>query len=190
MGAPELVVLADDAGRAIGTALKSEVHTTETPLHLAFSCYAVDEDGRTLITRRALSKKAWPGVWTNTCCGHPAPGESVEDAVARRLREELGLEIESLEPVLPDFRYRAVDSSGIVENEICPVFVARVRSDPRPNPDEVMEWAWVPLDALAAVAQSAPMTLSPWAVLQLDAFPGSLVPKGDLDATEATVRAT
>ena len=166
----ELVVLAAEDGTAVGTAPKAIVHTTDTPLHFAFSCYAVDGRGRTLVTRRSLAKRTWPGVWTNTCCGHPAPGESLEDAVARRMRDELALEVEGLRPALPDFRYRAVASDGIVENEICPVFVARVHGDPVPDPDEVAEWAWIDVADLYAVADTAPVLLSPWSVLQLAAL--------------------
>lgn len=170
MTTAELVLLADETGAPIGTALKSEVHTTETPLHFAFSCYAIDDQGRVLLTRRSLAKRTWPGVWTNTCCGHPGPDEPVEDALVRRMRQELSLEVESVRPLLPDFRYRAVDSSGIVENEICPVFVARVTSDPVPDPDEVSEWAWIPVEDLVTAITAAPMAFSPWAVWQVQAL--------------------
>src|SRR5690606_24486479 len=101
---PALVVLLDDAGTPIGTADKSAVHTAETPLHLAFSCHVSDAEGRMLVTRRALTKATWPGVWTNAFCGHPAPGEAMVEAIARRARLELGIDLEQLEVLLPDFR--------------------------------------------------------------------------------------
>ncbi len=163
----ELVVLADETGAAIGTADKATVHTFDTPLHLAVSCYAVDDRGRVLVTRRALGKRTWPGVWTNTCCGHPGPGEAAEDAVVRRMRDELALEVDWLRPLLPDFRYRAVAADGIVENEICPVFLAGVSSDPTPDPDEVADWVWVESGTLVEVAARSPWLISPWAALQL-----------------------
>lgn len=162
----ELVVLLDDAGRNIGTAPKSEVHHDSTPLHLAFSCYLFDDAGRVLLTRRALDKRAFPGVWTNSFCGHPAPDESVPDAVVRRARDELGVEITELHCVLPEFRYHAVDSSGVVENEICPVFCARVAGPLDAAPAEIMDSAWVPWDQLRAVV-GLPWAISPWAIEQI-----------------------
>jgi isopentenyl-diphosphate delta-isomerase len=71
----ELVVLVDDDGRELGTATKSDVHHDATPLHLGFSCYVFDADGLVLMTRRALGKRTWPGVWTNSFCGHPGPAK-------------------------------------------------------------------------------------------------------------------
>jgi len=164
--AVECVVLVDDDGRAVGTMPKAAVHTRETPLHLAFSCYAFDRRRRLLMTRRAESKSTWPGVWTNTCCGHPAPGEPVQTAVARRLRQELGLSALVLVPVLPLFRYRAVMDNGIVENEICPVFVAVVSDVPSPDPAEVATTRWVDWKGfrdLATAPRPSAATISPWA---------------------------
>jgi isopentenyl-diphosphate Delta-isomerase len=165
---PELVVLVDAAGHPQGTAEKRTVHGIDTPLHLAFSCHVFDADGRVLMTRRALSKLTWPGVWTNSFCGHQVPGSSVEDAVTARATVELGIRITDLEPVLPDFRYRAVDASGIVENEICPVFRAVTTDAVAANPDEVAEWTWVAPADLRAAVTAAPYAFSPWLVLQLD----------------------
>ena len=139
----ELIVLVDDRGRPTGTAEKWSSHHADTPLHLAFSCYVFDDAGAFLATRRAQSKSVWPGVWSNTVCGHPAPGESVAAAVRRRLRYELGMAVRDLEVVLPDHRYRAPAFQGIVEYEFCPVYVARRATAPRPNPVEVGDCAWV-----------------------------------------------
>jgi isopentenyl-diphosphate delta-isomerase len=140
----EQVVLVDDGGHAIGTAAKAEVHGTRTPLHLAFSCYVFDRGGRLLVTQRAVAKPTFGGVWTNSCCGHPAPGEPIADAVRRRTQQELGLELSGLRLLLPRFRYRAVGDNGTVEHELCPVFVATASTDPRPDPTEVEAWEWVP----------------------------------------------
>src|SRR5262245_58498436 len=120
MGVEEIVLLSE-AGEAVGTAPKASSHHQQTPYHLAFSCYLVDAERHVLITRRALDKRTFPGVWTGSCCGHPAPGEGLEDAVRRRLKTELGVTAEAVTPVLPEFRYRATAADGIVENERCPV---------------------------------------------------------------------
>jgi isopentenyl-diphosphate Delta-isomerase len=165
----ELVVLLDNDGAPIGTADKIAVHSTDTPLHLAFSCHLFNAAGEVLVTRRALGKATWPGVWTNSFCGHPAPGEAMNDAVRRRAGFELGVTLDSLELSLPDFRYRAVDASGIVENELCPVYRATVSAEIVPNPDEVAEFAWVDPIALSASVAATPFAFSPWIVLQLDA---------------------
>ncbi len=166
MSVEELVVLVDDSGAPIGSAPKLSVHTTDTPLHFAFSCHVTNSDGAVLITRRALSKKTWPGVWTNSFCGHPAPDENIESAIHRRALQELGMEINNIRPLLPDFRYRAVDASGIVENEICPVFAAEAVTDPNPAASEVCEWQWVSPDKLRSAIDGAPFAFSPWLVWQ------------------------
>ena len=166
---PDLVVLLDEAAQPIGTAPRLTVHSDQTPLHLAFSFHVLQPDGRTLISRRALNKRTWPGVWSNACCGHPRPGEDSADALVRRVREELGAEAVEVRCVLPGFRYRAVDASGIVENEVCPVYVGQL-ADPeavRPDPAEVAEYAWVDWAGLCAAASAAPAVFSPWSVLQL-----------------------
>jgi isopentenyl-diphosphate delta-isomerase len=161
-----VILLADD-GTAIGTAPKENVHSESTPLHLAFSCYVVDEDGRLLVTRRALSKKTWPGVWTNSFCGHPQPGENMLAAVSRRGAEELGARPTDVTIALPEFRYRAVDASGIVEHEVCPVHLAHIDDALDPDPTEVVEWAWVTPDDLLRAVTSAPFAFSPWLREQL-----------------------
>jgi isopentenyl-diphosphate delta-isomerase len=166
-GEPELVVLLTEDGTPRGTALKSEVHHRDTPLHLAFSCWVLDDEGRTLLTRRAESKRTWPGVWTNTFCGHPGPGEDIADAVARRARDELGCDVEEVRLVLPDFRYRAVMADGTLENEICPVYTARLATEPVPNLAEIDGMSWLPLAELAHRVADDPDGLSPWAQEQL-----------------------
>lgn len=165
--ADDLVVLLDQNGLEIGTALKSSVHGADTSLHLAFSCYVFNDRGEVLITRRALTKKTWPGVWTNSFCGHPAPAETLPDAVRRRADFELGLTVTGIDLALPLFRYRATDSSGIVENEVCPVYLAVATGDPVPNPDEVMEFTWTDPETLRGSVLASPFAFSPWMVLQM-----------------------
>ena len=169
----DLVILLDDDGNHIGTAPRATVHSQHTPRHLAFSCHVLDVGGRMLLTRRALTKVAWPGVWTNSCCGHPRVGESIIDAAVRRTHQELGLDLDPrrMRVVLPDFSYRATDAGGIVEDEFCQVVVARLSLpeelvELNPDPEEVEEVTWVGWQDMYALARSMPALLSPWAVEQ------------------------
>lgn len=162
------VVLLSELGDEIGSAPKSAVHGSDTPLHLAFSCYLRDATGRLLVTRRSLEKRTWPGVWTNSFCGHPRPGESLTDAVRRHGRLELGVELAELSVELPLFRYRAVDPAGVVEHELCPVYSARLASPLHPSPAEVMEHRWVAPQALATAVRATPWAFSPWLGLQVE----------------------
>jgi isopentenyl-diphosphate delta-isomerase len=166
----EHVVLLDAERRPIGSMPKRAAHTAQTPLHLAFSAYVFGPDGRFLVTRRALGKQTWGGVWSNSCCGHPGPGEAPADAVRRRLATELGLVAKDPALVLPDFAYCATDMSGVMENEVCPVFVAQVNGDPTPNLDEVAEWRWVAWPEFQQLAAVAPWAISPWAAKQVQAL--------------------
>lgn len=176
----ELVVLVDDHGHPIGTADKTTVHTATTPLHLAFSCHVRNGRGQVLVTRRALRKATWPGVWTNAFCGHPAPGEPPEDAIVRRARTELGIEVTGIAVLLPDFRYEAVDASGIRENEVCPVYTAHTDDEPLPRPDEVAEYRWADPGDLSAALAHAPWAFSPWLVWQHEQLRAHGVATGDV----------
>ena len=178
---PELVVLVDEHGHSIGETEKSSVHTNNTALHLAFSCHVFNRNGEVLVTRRALSKATWPGVWTNSFCGHPAPGERFEDAIARRAERELGIVVTEIRSLLPDFRYRAVDASGVVENEICPVFTALSDSEPKAAPDEIAEYAWVNPAEVAVAVKSTPFAFSPWFGWQLAELASSNIAYGPVD---------
>ena len=174
LGAEDHVILVEADGTFRGLAPRATVHTAHTPLHLAFSCYVRREDGHVLLTRRALSKRTWPGVWTNSFCGHPRRGESFPEAIARHARHELGMAVTAAQEALPDFRYRAVDASGIVENEICPVFVTAAESEPEPNPEEVMDLRWVSPTELASLVELSPWILSPWTASQVPQLTGVL----------------
>lgn len=166
-GSEELVVLLDEEGHRIGTAPKRGVHHQHTPLHLAFSCYLFDDAGRLLVTRRALDKPTWPGVWTNSFCGHPAPGEDLADAVRRRGSQELGVAPVRVQLALPGFRYQAQMPDGTRENEMCPVYIAALGPGTgpeslRPEPEEVVAVAWVEWGRFADEVLSGVREVSPW----------------------------
>ncbi len=159
----EKIVLVKEGGAHIGIADKLASHHANTPLHLAFSCYVFNDDGQLLVTQRAKSKKVWPGVWTNSVCGHPAPGEEMLDAIKRRLDYELGMQADGFTVVLPDYRYKTPPFKGIIENEFCPVYFARAISDVGPNPEEVEDYKWVSWDLYrAAINEDAKNKYSWW----------------------------
>jgi isopentenyl-diphosphate delta-isomerase len=136
--------------------------------HPAISVFVMEGDA-VLLQRRAAGKYHTPGLWTNTCCTHPAWGEGAEACAARRLREELG--IEGLVPILRGrIEYRADVGGGLTEHEVVDVFTADAARDlPLAlNPDEVAETRWMRLDDLAAAVQADPAAYTPWLRIYLD----------------------
>ena len=152
---PELIYYVDNQDKPTGeTAPKLDAHNSDTQMHAGFSCYIFNDKGEFLVTQRALSKKVWPGVWTNSVCGHPSPGESREDAIVRRTEYELGMTVQDMQLVLPNYIYKTPPFKGIIENEYCPVFFARAASDPKPNPEEVEDYKWLTWQEFIVQAQS------------------------------------
>ncbi len=163
----ELVILVDEAGNAIGSAPKATTHHAQTPLHLAFSCYVFDHAGRLLMTQRAHDKSTFPGVWTNSFCGHPSPGEDMFEAVERRAQQELGVSLGALAVALPAFRYEATGDNGVRENELCPVFTAIATSDVTPDPSEVAAVEWVRWSSLRDEVLAGERDVSVWCAAQV-----------------------
>ncbi len=162
-----LLELVDESGATIGTAEKLSAHLPPGRLHRAFSVFLFDASGRLLLQRRALGKYHSPGVWSNTCCGHPYPGEQPFVAAARRVSEELGLAPE-LMCAAGTVRYNHPDpASGLVEQEFNHLFVGVVSAAARPDPEEVAETRFVTPRELAELA--ADSTLSSWFDTVLDA---------------------
>ncbi|HEX4647950.1 MAG TPA: isopentenyl-diphosphate Delta-isomerase [Steroidobacteraceae bacterium] len=157
----ETLILVDDADREVGHLDKARCHAGRGVLHRAFSLLIFNGHGELLLQQRASSKRLWPLYWSNSCCSHPRRSESMETAVHRRLREELGVSC----PLrfLFKFRYQAqFDDSG-AENELCSVFIGRTALPPRVNRQEIMAWRWVSADALEAEMAGADAgKFTPW----------------------------
>lgn len=161
----QIVFVTEDGVPTGETGGKLASHHGRTALHLAFSCYVFRRsDNALLITQRALGKKVWPGVWTNSVCGHPLPGETLEDAVRRRAEYELGMiGLGGLECVVPHYVYRTPAFNGIVEHEFCPVFIAWADDDPVPNPIEVEAFEWRSWPDYTRLLRDERQNMSYWA---------------------------
>ncbi len=156
------VELVDEQGGAIGALAVSDAHTAPGRLHRAFSVLLFGPDGRVLLQQRAAVKTRFPLRWSNTCCGHPAPGQSVVAAAAIRLGEELRARADLREVGV--YRYRAADpATGRVEDEWDHVLIGGFEGLPAdPDPAEVAALRWVDPDRLAADIASAPEEFTPW----------------------------
>jgi isopentenyl-diphosphate delta-isomerase len=155
----ENVVLVDETDGALGTGEKLDVHRSGV-LHRAFSVFAFNPAGELLMQRRAWGKYHSGGLWTNTACGHPRPGEPTADAAARRLVEEMGVSGDEFRPA-GQLRYRA-QIADLVENELDHLFVTEVASEPAPDPSEVVGWRFVAVDELAAWMRERPGDFTAW----------------------------
>jgi len=160
IGSEELVVLVDRRDTPIGVAPKLAAHR-DGLLHRAVSVLLFDDAGRVLLQRRAAGKYHSALLWSNTCCGHPRPNESSQDAARRRLREEMGVASCRLESA-GRFVYRADVRSALVEFEVDHVYVGRWSGTPRPDPREVASWRWCTLDELVHDLAISPRSHTVW----------------------------
>lgn len=128
------VILVDGKDQPCGAMEKMEAHRLGV-LHRAFSIFIFSSHGELLLQQRAIEKYHSGGLWTNTCCSHPFPGEETENAAARRLREELGFETK-LKKIF-DFVYKADFDNGLIEHEFDHVFTGQYEGEIRMNPEEV-----------------------------------------------------
>jgi isopentenyl-diphosphate delta-isomerase len=164
---PILLELVDQDGVTIGTAEKLSAHLAPGRLHRAFSVFLFDDAGRLLMQRRALGKYHSPGVWSNTCCGHPYPGEQPFVAAARRTAEELGAAPATLREAGTVTYNHPDPASGLVEQEYNHLFVGTVRAAAlRPDPLEIADTAFVTPAELTALRARTPV--SAWFANVLD----------------------
>ncbi len=155
----ERVVLVDEHDTDVGTGEKLAVHQSGA-LHRAFSVFVRDQSGRLLLQRRATTKYHSPGLWSNTCCGHPRPGEETADAANRRLREEMGFTCPLRH--VGSFTYRAVLGNGLVEHELDHVFAGTFNGEPTPHPSEASAYRWITLGDLEQEMAGAPEKFTAW----------------------------
>ena len=159
----ESVTLIDTDNNVIGSCGKLAAHRSGK-LHRAFSILITNPDGELLLQRRAEHKYHFAKRWSNTCCGHPRPGEQTHVAASRRLGEEFGFSA-PLEEVA-DLRYRAEDpESGLIEHEHLHIFKGCYTGEPAPNPEEIGAYRWMHPNGLRRSLARFPGMFTPWFVL-------------------------
>lgn len=136
----EQLVLVNENDQAIGVGEKIQTHVIGT-LHRAFSVFVFNSAGQLLLQKRSSTKYHSRGLWSNTCCGHPRPNETIVQASRRRLNEEMGFDC-ALKKVF-EFIYHAKLDNGMCEHEYDHVLVGSFDQSPKPNRDEVDDWKWV-----------------------------------------------
>jgi isopentenyl-diphosphate delta-isomerase len=161
----EEVILVDSEDKQVGTEEKMKAHQ-DPKLHRAFSVFIVNPKGEMMIQRRALGKYHCPGLWTNTCCSHPRPGEDTEDAAHRRLKEEMGFDCDLKE--IFTFTYKAEFDNGLTEHEFDHVFLGECDKEPSPDTEEVEEWKWIEISELREDMKENPERYTPWFIKSLD----------------------
>lgn len=167
------VILVDTDDRPLGAASKTAVHASGQ-LHRAFSVIVYDNAGRMLQQQRARSKYHSGGLWSNTCCSHPRPGEDTEAAAHRRLVEKMGFDCH-LERVHA-FVYRADFDNGLTEHEYDHVFIGRCEAEPQHDPAEVDAWRWIDPLELQREAARAPGHFTAWFLRCLAEIPALMRP--------------
>ncbi len=158
----EYVVLVDEQNNILGTMPKSKVHQKKTPLHRAFSSFIFNKQKQLLLQQRSRKKKTWPLMWSNSCCGHPKLNESNINAAKRRLKDELGLEVNDLQEIAP-YRYQ-FSKDGVMENEICPILVGFTEQEPKINNNEVEAVEWIDWHEFLQDIKKNPQKYSPWCI--------------------------
>ncbi|HZR35627.1 MAG TPA: isopentenyl-diphosphate Delta-isomerase [Nevskia sp.] len=156
----EPLVLVDENDREVGFMDKASAHLGRGTLHRAFSLFIFNADGELLLQQRAAGKRLWPGFWSNTCCSHPRRGETLDQAIHRRLEEELGLK--TALRFLFKFQYQAQFDAEGAEHELCSVYAGRSDDQPKVNPNEISGLRWIAPDALDAQMAASPEAFTPW----------------------------
>ena len=155
----EQVILVDVDDCEIGVMEKMEAHK-QAVLHRAFSVFLFNRQGKMLLQQRALTKYHSAGLWTNTCCSHPRPGETLENAVSRRLMEEMGISAKVSKAF--DFIYQAELPDHLNEHEFDHVFIGNFDDEVRPNHLEVANFVYQSMEEIAANLQSHPEKYTVW----------------------------
>ena len=160
------LILVNEKDEMVGIGAKLSIHR-EGLLHRAFSIFILNSHGELLLQRRAFSKYHSAGLWSNTCCGHPRPGERILDAAQRRLKYEMGLDC-SLEEAAT-FIYRVNVGNGLIEHEFDYVLVGHSEADPILNLEEAIDYRIIGFAELAREVNCFPENFTCWLRIIVDA---------------------
>ncbi len=160
----EQLILVDADDREVGYASKARCHDGRGQLHRAFSLFIFNDVGELLLQQRSRAKRLWPGYWANSCCSHPRQGESMTQATARRLREELGMQCEL--HYLFKFQYRADFEDLGAEHELCSVYIGTTSAPVRANTTELESWRFVLPADLDRETADHPERFTPWLLIE------------------------
>ncbi len=153
------VILVDENDKELGFMEKLEAHQKGV-LHRAFSIFIFNSKGELLLQQRADIKYHSGGLWTNTCCSHPMPGENIDEAASNRLMEEMGISTRIKQGF--DFIYKADFENGLIEYEFDHVFFGVSNDPPKMNLMEVQNWKYMSMDALAIELEINPQHYTAW----------------------------
>lgn len=160
----EQLILVDEQDRELGQLPKDKCHDGDGILHRAFSLFIFDDSGRLLLQQRSAQKRLWPLFWSNSCCSHPRHGESMDEAVRRRLRQELGMASEL--QFLFKFVYQASYEDLGSEHELCWVYLGRSSDPVTPNHNEVADWRFVDTATIDRDLSANATAYTPWMKLE------------------------
>lgn len=163
----EYVILVDETDKELGVMEKMEAHQKGV-LHRAFSVFIFNTNGEMLLQQRALSKYHSAGLWTNTCCSHPRPGENVADAALRRLNEEMGLSVPLA--MKTTFIYKAAFDNQLTEHELDYIFTGISTTDPQINPEEVNAFKWLSPHQVQEAIKATPHLFTAWFKIAMEQF--------------------
>ncbi len=163
----EEVILVNELDTAIGVSEKLEAHQKGL-LHRAFSVFIFNSKNELLLQRRALSKYHSSGLWTNTCCSHPRPNETTQDAANRRLKEEMGIETELF--FKQSFIYKTHFDNGLTEHEFDHLFTGTYNSEPIINKDEVDAYQWLSVEEIKQQIKLQPQIFTSWFKIAMERF--------------------
>ncbi len=155
----EILILVDKNDLQVGVETKTEVHRRGI-LHRAFSIFVFNAEEQLLLQKRASEKYHSAGLWSNTCCGHPRPGDDIAVAAHRRLQEEMGFDCQLQE--VTTLLYHAYLPNNLIEHEFDHILIGKSELIPLADPSEVSAWKWIDISVIRQMILDDPSQFTAW----------------------------